>query len=117
MNILKKQLYMDLHKVGLPTDFELELRGYSKVYNGLYYPDKCKVVIFTLESNGETIPYDILLKSLIHEATHHYQWKHQSGYKRIKGIMHDTTFHRINTKCVNLAYDLKLLKEGERIVV
>ena len=117
MNILKKKLYKDIHALGLPVDFELELRGYSKLYNGLYYPNKCKVVVFTQELNGKAIPYDILLKSVIHEAIHHYQWQHQKGFKRIKGVMHDTMFHRLNDRCVNLAYDLKLISEGERKVV
>ena len=92
--VMKKSLLDVLVGLGIKTDFTLELRGYSKSYNGLYYPEKRKVVLYVRDVNGKIYSRKRLLRTLIHEAVHHYQFVHDDSYVRIKGVMHDHKFKR-----------------------
>lgn len=106
-------LMHDLKEVGLPTDFHLELRGYSKCYNGLYYPTKKQVVLYAKEDNGDFREYHLLFLTLMHEATHHYQHNYQQGFVRIKGVMHDTNFHRILNNAKDKAVELRIIERKD----
>lgn len=109
MDKIKQQLMKDIQSVGLPVDFELELRGYSKVYNGRYESKKEKVILYPLKKNGELRDYEVLLRYAIHEAIHHYQWKHDPNFVRIKGVMHNVEFHKLENYYLKRAKELKLL--------
>ena len=90
-----------LKSVGLPTDFHLDLRGYSDNYWGLYYPEKKQVVIYVLDEIGEYLPYYSILCTAIHEAIHHFQHS-KPDFVRVKGIMHDSEFKELENKCIEL---------------
>lgn len=92
---LGSKLMDDLGKLGLPTDFTLEVKGYSKCYHGRYTPNKKRVIIYSLNSKGKRLPYVELLKTTMHEALHHYQWTHVKGFVRKRGVMHNTQFKRL----------------------
>lgn len=92
MNQLRYSLISDLEQLGLPIDFKLDIRGYSKTYNGRYDPNKDLILLYALESDGSFRPYEELLEIVVHEAVHHYQWKHQEDFVRLKGVMHNTEF-------------------------
>ncbi|MBO8161121.1 MAG: hypothetical protein H0Z24_05745 [Thermosipho sp. (in: Bacteria)] len=105
---LEKRIRKDLEKLGLPLDFKLDVRGYSKTYNGRYNPNNDTVVLYSLRKNGELREYDVLLKIVIHEVIHHYQWKH-TDYKRVKGIMHNEEFKRLEQYYLDKAEELGLI--------
>lgn len=109
MDILKQKLLKDIDTVGLPTDFELELRGYSKTYNGRYDIKKEKVILYSLKKNGELRDYRILLRYTIHEAIHHYQWKHDINYVRKRGVMHNAEFYKLENYYLEKAEKLNLI--------
>lgn len=96
MFYLKEALTYDLEKLGIPTDFDLCLKGYSKLYKGRYNPNNKKLTLFIFESleGKKLLPYSQILRCAIHESTHHYQWYHEPSFKRIKGIMHNPDFKR-----------------------
>ena len=99
--ILETRIKEDLKKVGLPTDFELELRGYSKSLDGTYNPNTKTVVIYTREVDGMLRDYDEILEVALHEAVHHFQWNYEKGFVRKRGIMHNANFHRKYNECVS----------------
>lgn len=99
-DILDSYLRSDLKLLNLPTDFELEFRGYSKCYYGRYYIQDKKIVVFILDERGEVLPYHEILDTVMHEAIHHYQHYHQKGFVRLKGVMHDMEFHRLYNDCL-----------------
>ena len=109
MTYLHKRLIADISRVGLPTDFELELRGYSKVYDGRYDPNTCRILLYHTNRDGDMREYDILLRIAIHEAVHHYQWNHDPDFVRVKGVMHDPAFHDIFSECLVRAKRLNLI--------
>ena len=110
---LKRLLIEDLTTIGVPTDFNLNIKGYSKCYNGLYNPRKREVVIYAKEENGEFRDYNILLMTALHEATHHFQYNYQKGFKRVKGVMHSPTFYSIYNTYTQKARKINLLSEGD----
>lgn len=83
--------------MGLPTDFHIELRGYSERYWGSYYPDKKKIVLYVLDEIGEYLPYYAILCTALHEAIHHYQHS-KPDFVRVHGIMHDTEFKELEQR-------------------
>lgn len=92
---LKIDLMRAIRALGLPSDFYLELRGYSKAYNGLYYPTEKKVVLYVRSSYGKLYNWRRLMSTLIHEAVHHYQFAHDPKYTRVKGTMHNKDFKEL----------------------
>lgn len=101
MNELLSQIYKELEGIGLPTDLEIELRGYSKSYDGLYDPNKRKAIIYMLDEKGEVLPKDYYMDTIIHELIHHYQWQH-TDYVRVQGIMHNDQFHYLFNKYMKI---------------
>lgn len=95
-----------LRNLGLPTDFHLELRGYSENYWGNYYPKEKKIVLYVLDEIGEYIPYYAILCTALHEAIHHYQYS-KPDFVRVHGIMHDSEFKELEQRY------LPMLKEYE----
>ena len=109
MDRLEQRLIEDIKKIGLPTDFKLDLRGYSKTYNGRYNTRLKKVMIYPLKKNGELRDYKIILRYLIHEVIHHYQWNYEENFVRVKGVMHDTKFYELENNYLEKAKNLGLL--------
>ena len=48
----------DFEKIGLPTDVDIQLKGYSRTYEGRYIPSHKKIVLYHL-ANEEGIQYSI----------------------------------------------------------
>ena len=95
----KQRIIGDLRKAGLPTDFMLDFRGYSKRLDGTYNPNTKVIVIYARESDGMLRDYDELLEVALHEAVHHYQWNYEEGFKRVRGIMHNSNFYKKYNEC------------------
>ena len=102
-------LKSDLKLIGLPTDFELDLRGYSKAYYGRYYIVEKKVVLYAKDENGNTLPYHELLDTVMHEAIHHYQYYYEEGFKRVKGVMHNPKFKAMYSECLAKLHELEVI--------
>jgi hypothetical protein len=81
-----------LSTIGLPVDFKLDIRGYSRTYNGRYDPRKEKIILYSLDEEGRTLALNHLILVVIHEAVHHYQWKHDITFTRVKSVMHNEDF-------------------------
>lgn len=107
--ILESYIKSDLKLLGLPTDFELEFRGYSKAYYGRYYIEEQKVVVYILDEFGKQLPYHEILDTVLHEALHHYQYQHDSSFKRVKGVMHNLQFNRMYDKYINQLRNLEVV--------
>ena len=90
-----------LRNVGLPTDFKLELRGYSERYWGLYYQEEKRIVLYVLDELGEYLPYYAILCTAIHEAIHHYQHS-KPDFIRVHGIMHDAEFKELEQRYLSM---------------
>lgn len=103
MQDLRQQIMSDLELLGLPLDFNLDIRGYSKAYNGRYDPNNNTIILYTLEEDGSRIDYDILIQTVIHESIHHYQWVHDPYFVRLHGVMHNDDFKRLEVYYVALA--------------
>lgn len=102
-------LYAHLETLGLPCDLQIKLGGYSKCYYGRYDTVNEVVTLYHLDEEGSLIELDYLLSTLRHEAIHHFQWKHDKSFKRVKGIMHNLEFYRLE-KFYTYKY---LLKKGD----
>jgi hypothetical protein len=115
MEELRQTLTQDLKELGIPTDFELCLKGYSKSYNGRYDPNVQRVTIFVYEDEACTklLPYGKILRHLIHESTHHYQWFHDSTFERVKGQMHNADFKKQEQAWVAKARMLNLFDKSK----
>lgn len=101
---LRKALLHDLDKIEIDcSDFELELRPYSKCYYGRYYTKKKKIVLYVYQDKDRETPYDYfhLLITGIHEACHHLQWE-DPDWTRLKGVMHDKSFWEMWRKYTTL---------------
>lgn len=110
---LTNLLLRDLKEVGLPTDFKLELRGYSKNYNGTYDPNKKRIVLYAKEENGQFREYHLLFLTVLHETIHHYQHNYQEGFVRLKGVMHDPKFHELFNVAKEKAVSLKIIERKD----
>lgn len=104
--LLKDYLLNTLRRIGLPIDFKLTLRGYSKTYEGRYYVDRKEIVLYHLDPRGELLDIENLMATLIHEVIHHFQWYHDKSFKRVRGVMHNTEFMRLEN-LYNLKYKIK----------
>lgn len=94
-NKLHTQLKSDLEKAGIPKDFLLVIKPFSKRYDGRYNPNTRRVIIYRYEDKEGRVekPYLELLETLIHESVHHYQWAHDINFNRVKGVMHNKDFN------------------------
>ena len=92
---LARTILQDLESIGMPTDFELDLRGYSKIYEGRYDSAKKLIILYVLEEDGEFLPYEDIIRVAIHECVHHIQWQHDPNFVRIKGVMHNSQFKQL----------------------
>lgn len=110
----------DLELIGLPTDFGLELRGYSKTYEGRYNPVTKTMILYTKDTpEGKPVLYKDLLKVAIHECIHHVQLS-DPCFIRYVGVMHNPDFWKLYYKyidCANEAglfdtYRLKIKRRG-----
>ncbi len=110
---IKDLLIKDLSEVGMPTDFVLELRGYSKRYNGTYNPNTKTIVLYANEKNGELREYHLLFLTLLHEATHHYQYNYEDGFMRLKGVMHNPKFYDMLNKAKEKAVQLNIIERRD----
>lgn len=95
------QLKMDLERVGLPTDFKIDLRGYSKTLDGTYNPNTKTVVVYAREVDGMLRDYNEILEVTLHEAVHHFQWNYEEDFVRKRGIMHNANFHLKYNECIS----------------
>lgn len=95
MNSLASRILLDLTNIGMPTDFTLDLRGYSKIYEGRYDSAKKLMILYVKEENGDFIPYEDIIRVAIHEGVHHIQWQHDPNFVRIKGVMHNKEFKHL----------------------
>ena len=84
---LHHRLIKDIKKLQLPTDFTLDLRGYSKTYNGRYMIKDKKIVIYPYMDSTEKqlLSYNYIFKTLLHELVHHYQYVYQTDFVRYHG--------------------------------
>lgn len=82
-----KRLKRDLHKLQLPTDFTITVLDEINSYWGLYHSGfgvmKCYVY---------GLSYETAFPHILHEVIHHYQHRHQKGFRRKFGVMHDKSF-------------------------
>lgn len=108
-SVLEGYIKSDLKLLGLPTDFDLEFRGYSKRYYGRYYILEKKIVVFILDESGKEIPYHEILDTVMHEAIHHYQHQHDPKFVRKKGVMHNMDFHRMYNQYLYELRDLEVI--------
>lgn len=92
---LEGYIKSDLRMLGLPTDFTLDLRGFSKTYYGRYHIREKRVVVYCTDERGQLLPYSAILDTALHEVIHHYQHCHEKGFVRVKGVMHNPTFHKL----------------------
>lgn len=107
--VLESHLKSDLKVIGLPTDFTLEFRGYSKTYLGRYYVEKKKVVVYIHDVYGNEIPYHEILDTVLHEAIHHYQHHYDPSFVRLSGVMHNLDFKRVYNEKVSKLVEWEVL--------
>ena len=50
---------------------------------------------------------------MLHEATHHYQHNYQKGFKRVKGVMHDTNFYSVLNRAKEKAVALNIIERKD----
>lgn len=104
------QMQKDLKKLNLPYDFNLVLKKLSKRYWGKYNPNNSNLILYCLDEEGRVVvPYNKIFKHLIHEAVHHYQWKHCKNFIRYKGVMHNSDFYKLEVH-YNIVF-LRLFKD------
>lgn len=106
---LEGYLKSDIKLLGLPTDFELDLKGYSKRYYGRYYINEKRIVVFIHDRNDNELPYHEILDTVLHEAIHHYQHHYEKGFVRLKGVMHNLNFKRMYAEKVSMLKELEVI--------
>lgn len=96
MKRLSKKIKSDLHQLNNNTDFDIELRGYSKTVWGIYHPDRKLIVLypFICPSKEFMRSYDDLFLTALHEYVHHLQYSNPS-FTRYHGVMHDAEFWKL----------------------
>lgn len=112
MQDLYHRLLKDMKAIGIPTDFTLEIKPYSKTYFGRYDPNSNKVTVYVYEDKDCTrmMSYEEILLTSIHEAVHSIQWNDKSFVRR-KGIMHDADFFRLYNMYSDKAKSMLLIRE------
>lgn len=106
---LESYLKSDIKLVGLPTDFTLDFKGFSKRYYGRYYIQEKRIVVFIHDEQGNQLPYHEILDTVLHEAIHHYQHHHDKGFIRLKGVMHNLDFHKTYEESMNKLIDWEVI--------
>lgn len=106
---LESYLISDIKLLGLPTDFTLDLKGYSKKYYGRYYSHEKRIVVFIHDQNGNILPYHEILDTVLHEAIHHYQHYHEKGFIRLKGVMHNLNFKKMYEEKMSKLRELEVI--------
>ena len=112
MQELKCLLLEYLQRIGIKTEFNLELKKYSKSLFGRYNPNNNTVILYVFQDNSLNTSYRVweLLKTLIHEVCHCEQWN-DPKFVRHKGVMHNTDFWRRYNTYVSLADSLLTIQE------
>lgn len=112
MNSLYDQIIEDLKTVGLPVDFTLVLKPYSKSFYGRCFPDSKKIILYVYEDPEKTklYSYSSLLLTAVHEAVHHLQFSRPT-FVYCKGIMHNAEFHSLYQLYKDRTKALLLLRE------
>lgn len=112
MQDLYHRLLRDMESIHIPTDFTLELKGFSKTYFGRYDPNLNKVTVYVCENKSCTkrYKYEDILMTCIHEAIHAMQW-HDESFVRRRGVMHNADFYRLYSMYSDRAKSLLLLRE------
>ena len=98
---LLETIYEELKGIGLPTDVDIKLRGYSKSYFGTYDPNTKRIIVYILDEEGNVYPKEEYMDTIIHEMIHHYQWQH-TDYQRVKGVMHNPQFYKLFNKYMKI---------------
>ena len=106
---LEGYLKSDIKLLGLPTDFDLEFRGFSANYYGRYYIKDKKIVVYILDNNENQLPYHEILDTVLHEAIHHYQHHYEIGFIRMKGVMHNLNFHKMYAEKKSKLIELEVI--------
>lgn len=112
-DILKQNLLSDVEKIGMKLgDCKIELRDYSKSYYGCYRLKTNKIILYVYSTPDKKKMYSYreLLFTLIHEIIHYMQWS-DPKFKRISGVMHDPTFHKMYNHYTNIAGAKLLMRE------
>lgn len=110
MEHLQNKLINDISKIGLPVDFTLQVKNkYCQSFLGRYYPKQRRIVVYALDYNRKEFKYSELLAVTIHEAIHHYQYQHQEGFVRKRGIMHNPSFKVLLKKYLKIAEEEGLI--------
>lgn len=91
MSITDK-LRRDITKLGLPIDYEIVLKDYSKSFWARYNPNTQQLILYLEEPKGKRLDYETLFTQALHETIHHYQWYHDPNFHRYKGTMHNDQF-------------------------
>ena len=86
-----------VRNLGLPTDFTINLKGYSKDLSGRYNPNTRTIIIYHHKNSHSNAVIDMnsLKRIVIHEAVHHYQWVHSQFFIRLPGVMHNKEFYML----------------------
>lgn len=102
----------DLKTIGIDVDFKLTLKKYSKSLYGRYHPERREVTLYiSPDPKGEfNYPYSQLLDTLIHEAVHCIQWS-DPKFKRVKGVMHNYEFKKLENMFMDKAKAMFLMEE------
>jgi hypothetical protein len=112
---VSNKLLQNLSFLGIPTDFNLVLKNYSKSFAGRYNPNNKNLILYIYKDRfcKQPMEYEELLKYIIHEATHHFQHYHSESFSRIKGVMHDREFKLLERAWVQKAINYGLLYDPE----
>lgn len=108
---MSETLFNILQDLGLPTDFSIKFRKKSKSHYGRYYVNRKLVVLYYENGFGKRHSYSRIVKTAIHEALHHYQYHHQPGYIRMRGIMHDKKFKEMENNMYKLVAERGYISE------
>ena len=110
MNLLLEfKLKRHVKRLGLPVDFKIDFRVYSKTYHARYNPNKKLVIMYLINNKGKRYDYSYILEHTLHEVIHHYQWVHDPYFTRIKGVMHNPEFKELERLYKQKAKSLNLL--------
>lgn len=89
-------------------DFKLEvLEEYREEEYGNYYQGRKRIEIYALDENGKSYDKDELIKTGIHELTHHILINH-SDYS--SNDYHDDTFKKLFAKLLKKYYNNNIPK-------
>lgn len=116
--LLEKYMLEVLKKIGLPTDFSLEIKGYSVTHEGKYLYATHKIILYVYKDREMTEMYSSakLLSVLIHEAIHYLQHINPQ-HIRYKGIVHDREFYALEQQYLLKARSLGYLSATDEDLI